>query len=325
MAKRINAQSIESVVEAKRATVVVDSDETQLTVYNSGGSGDDSDDSYVDNQDVDDKVHHPDDNKMLCVFKTPTIARASKWVDQFRYNLEMKNLTVLRCNTAFNKLFDCMSFLRESLSLEHNISDLLPEVSKDIVIVKPTAPRVVYQVGKHIKGGSMPFYFFDFCKIKRSEGNFGEFFTMSWPKQYMHNEAFARVIVTYKRWECETMKLQNVAYVKLPSNEAYLSKSMFVRKFFDIKQEQNQRNYMTGRLVKSVVCEPFTVERFNSVFKFEKDSKSSAEVEMLVGVQIEGFKQSKEEVHFETVDNKTLQEKTYSLSIKPMVFFHIEE
>lgn len=317
-AKRVNATSVEEVVESEAKRLALD--ETQLSVYTSGISADDEI-----NQDVDDEVHHPDDNQMLCVFKTPTMTRELTWVDKLRYNLDAKNLTVLRCTAAFNKLFECMSFLRESLSIDQCLADFLPEVSKEIVIVKPKSPRVVYTVGKLIKGGAMPFYFFDFCKIKRSVGNYGEFFSISWPKQYMHNEAFARVIVQYKRWECETMKLQNVAYVKLPSNDAFSSKVAFVRKFFDITQQQNQRNYMTGRLAKSVVCEPFTVERFDEVFKFEEDSKSSAEVEMLVGVQIEGFKQSKEDVEFETVNCKTLQEKTYSLSIKPMVFFNIEE
>ncbi|AAZ38305.1 ORF-139 [Agrotis segetum nucleopolyhedrovirus A] len=312
MSKRLNTLSISEAneIEPKRPAV----DDTQLSVYNSGQNNDD-----------DDEVHHPDANQMLCVFKTPTMTRELTWVDKLRYNLDAKNLTVLRCTTAFNKLFECLSFLRESQSIDQCISDFLPEVSKDIVIVRPKSPRVVYQVGKLIKGGAMPFYFFDFCKIRRASGNYGEYFTMSWAKQYAHNEAFANLIIQFKRWECDAMKLQNVTYVNLPSSDSYASKSVFVRKFFDIKQEHNQRNYMTGRLVKAVVCEPFTVERFDELFKYEGDAKVSAEVEMLVGVQIEGFKQSKEDMDFETVNSKTLQEKTYSLAVKPMVFFNIEE
>jgi hypothetical protein len=82
---------------------------------------------------------------------------------------------------------------------------------------------------------------------------------------------------------------------------------------------------MTNRLMKSVQCEPFTVKRFNDLFKFEGDSKSSDEVDMLVGIQIDGFKQGKYEIEYELVNNKKVSERSYSLAIKPMVFFHIEE
>ncbi|QNV47844.1 DNA-binding protein [Alphabaculovirus altersperidaniae] len=319
--KRSNVTIVEE-IKTKRNKMDNDDDddinETQLSVYNeAGGSGID--------QDEDDEVHHPDDNKMLCVFKTPSITRTLTWIDSLRYNLQAKNLTVLRCSVAFNKLFDCLAFLRESLPIDDYIDLFLPEVSKEIVILKPKPPAIVYLVGKLMKGGSTPFYLFDTAKIKRCLSNYGEFLSISWSRQYLHNEAYANVIMKYKDFECDSMKLQTAACVNLPGDEAVSKKTTFVRKFFDIKQENNERNYMTGRLVKSVQCEPFTVKRFNDLFKFEADSKSSDEVEMLVGIQIDGFKQSKDEIEFETVNNKKVSERSYSLAIKPMVFFNIEE
>ncbi|QAT90412.1 DNA binding protein [Spodoptera exempta nucleopolyhedrovirus] len=299
--------------------------DNQLSVYNSNND---------DDNDADDEVHHPDDNKMLCIFKTPTFTRQLTWIDTLCYNLDSKNLTVLRCETAFNKLFESLNFLRESVSLDQCMkTDFTPEISDRIVIVQPVSPRVVYTVGKLVKGGAMPFYFFDFVKVRRCTGKFGQFFSITWSKQYIHNEAFGKLIIKYNNWDDDTMKLQNVAYVNFPGN-SLSKKTAFVRKFFDIKYEQNQRNYMTGRLAKAVVCEPFTVERFDDLFKFETptpqqndaaQSSSSDEIEMLAGIVVDGFKQSKEDVKLETVTSKKLQEKTYSLSIKPMVFFKIEE
>ncbi|AIE47852.1 dbp [Peridroma alphabaculovirus] len=290
-----------------------------LAVYNGGGS-------VVASADEDDEVEHPDGNQMLCVFKTPTITRELTWTDKLRYNLDAKNLTVLRCDTAFNKLFDALAFLRESMSIDQCIDEILPKPSNDIIILKPKSTGVVYQVGKQIKGGIMPFYFFDFVKIRRARGQFGEYLSMRWPKQYMHNEAMSSIIRAYKHWGCQIMKMQNVVYSNLPGPEAYTNKMSFVRKFFDIKPEHNQRVFMTGQLCKSVVCEPFTVERFDKLFKIEPEGKvPSEEVEMLVGVQIEGFKISKNDVEYATIDNSSVQDKNYSLAVKPMVFFHIAQ
>ncbi|AYN45074.1 dbp [Alphabaculovirus alterspexiguae] len=300
-------------------------EDTQLSLYNSEEKNDD------------DEVHHPDGNKMLCIFKTPTFTRQLTWIDKLCYNLDMKNLTVLRCETAFNKLFESLNFLRDSVSLDQCMkTDFTPEISDRIVIVQPVSPRIVYTVGKLVKGGAMPFYFFDFVKIRLCSGKYGHFFSVTWTKQYIHNELFGKLIIKYNNWDDDTMKLQNVAYVNFKNN-SLSAKTALARKFFDIKYEQNQKNYMTGHLAKAVVCEPFSVDRFDELFKFEtstttaqsKDgtvqSSCSEEVEMLAGIIIEGFKQSKEDMKLETVTSKKLQEKTYSLSIKPMVFFKIEE
>jgi ssDNA binding protein len=301
---------VDEIEDAKRFAVADDTQ--QLSVYK----------QQLHDDDDDDEVQHPNGNKMLCIFKTPTMTRDVTWMDKLRYNLNEKNLTVMNYN---GKVFESLGFLRESLSIDDNINDFLPDVSTEIVVNKPKAPRVVFQVGKLLKGGMRQYYFFDFVRVKRAEGNFGQYLSITWPNQYLHNEAFARLIIAYKRWDCETMKLQNVTYVNMPNNMSAASKTAFARKFFDIRQEQNQQNYMTGQLKKKIVCEHFSLERFDEVFKFEEDSKCSAEIQMLAGVVIEGFKQSKEDTDYETVNCKTLQEKTYSLSIKPMVFFNIEE
>ncbi|QEI03488.1 DBP [Spodoptera cosmioides nucleopolyhedrovirus] len=295
-----------------------DENQQQLSVYNN------NDNNNSDNED--EEPYHPDEDKRLCVFKTSLATRSMSWVDELRYNLQAKNLTVLRCNATFNKLWECLSFLREALPLDDYIDHFLPEASPKIGILKPKPPAVVYLVGMLVKGGSTPFYVFDTAKVRRCLSGYGEFLSIRWSKQYLHNDAYANIIIKYKGFECDSMKLQNSACVNLPNDESVAKKTTFVRKFFDIKQEGNEKNYMTNRLMKSVQCEPFTVNRFNELFKFEADSKSSDEVDMLVGIQIDGFKQGKDEIEYDTlVNNKKVSERSYSLAIKPMVFFHIEE
>ncbi|AXU41723.1 DBP [Spodoptera eridania nucleopolyhedrovirus] len=323
MSKRSNGVKIEEIKaddKRRRTDEEEQNDDVdkQLSVYNSSGDG-------VEDEE-EEEVYHPDEDKRLCVFKTPTVTRSISWVDELRYNLQAKNLTVLRCNVAFNKLWECLAFLREALPLDDYIDHFLPQVSPSIGILKPKPPAIVYLVGMLVKGGSTPFYVFDTAKVRRCMSNFGEFLSIRWSKQYLHNDAYANIIIKYKGFDCDTMKLQNSACVNLPSDDCVARKTTFVRKFFDIKQEGNEKNYMTNRLMKSVQCEPFTVNRFNELFKFEADSKSSDEVDMLVGIQIDGFKQGKDEIEYDTlVNNKKVSERSYSLAIKPMVFFHIEE
>ncbi|ACI47498.1 DNA binding protein [Spodoptera litura nucleopolyhedrovirus II] len=322
MSKRSNGVTIEEIkIEAKRRRTDDEEnyDDKQLSVYNNGGDG------GAENNEDEEEVYHPDDDKRLCVFKSSLATRSMSWVDELRYNLQAKNLTVLRCSVAFNKLWECLSFLREALPLDDYIDHFLPEPSPKIGILKPKPPAVVYLVGMLVKGGSTPFYVFDTAKVRRCMSGYGEFLSIRWSKQYLHNDAYANVIIKYKDFECDTMKLQNSACVNLPNDESVATKTAFVRKFFDIKQDGNEKNYMTNRLMKSVQCEPFTVKRFNDLFKFEGDSKSSNEVDMLVGIQIDGFKQGKYEIEYELVNNKKVSERSYSLAIKPMVFFHIEE
>nr|AIW01539.1 DNA binding protein [Spodoptera frugiperda multiple nucleopolyhedrovirus] len=296
-------------------------DNQQLDIYNHNNALANIEDNPME----DDEVSHPDHDKMLCVFKVPTITRAMTWVDLLLYNLQAKNITVLRCEAAFNKLFDCLTFLEQGLCIDTHMDEFEPEISKEIIILKPKPPRVVYNVGKVVRGGSKPFFFFDYAKVKRCVGNFGEFLSISWSNQYIHNKAYGKVIIKYKDFDCDSMKLQDGAIVNLPGDDTPSKKTIIVRKFFDVFQHRNERVYMTGRLVKRINCDPFTIERFNKVFEFETDTKSSAEVDMLVGIQIDGFKQSKEEVEFETVNNKKVQERTYSLAIRPMIFIKIEE
>jgi hypothetical protein len=326
MSKRTNNVTIEEInagtkrVKAEDQPQEQNSDNNQLSVYNDNNNNNNDDD------DDDEEVYHPENDQRLCVFKTPSVTRAVTWVDELRYNLQAKNLTVLRCDVAFNKLFECLSFLRESLPLDSYLDHFLPQVAADIGILKPKPPAVVYLVGMLVKGGVEPFYVFDMAKVRRCMSNFGEFLSIRWSKQYIHNDAYANVIIKYKGFECDKMKLQNSACVNLPNDDAVARKTTFVRKFFDIKHHNNEKNYMTGRLVKSVKCEPFTVKRFNDLFKFEQDSKSSDEIDMLVGIQVDGFKQGKLDIEFDTlVNNKKVSEKSYSLAIKPMVFFHIED
>ncbi|AUV65401.1 DBP-2 [Alphabaculovirus myunipunctae] len=308
--------------------IVLEEEQNQLSVYNAAAAAAEGNvvasTSGVNNANDDDdsdSVEHPDGNLMMYMFNAPTLIRNVTWMDKFRYNLNKKNQTVLNYNSS---VFEIMGFLRQSLSIDDNIEDFLPSVSDQIVINKPKSPRVVYQVGKLLKGGMSQYYFFDYVRVKRAEGNFGQYLSMTWPNQYLHNDAIANVIIKYKKWDVNSMKLQDITYINIPNNTTVAGKMAFARKFFDIRQQCNKSNFMSGELKKKVVCEQFSVERFDEVFAFEGETKTSADVRLLAGVIIEGFKQSKEETDYETVNCKTIQEKTYSLSVRPMVFFKIE-
>lgn len=294
---------------------------TQLTVYNEWDNTV-ATTGTAKNDDEDDDVYHPEDDQMLCYFKTPFMTRSLTWQDTMRYNLQRKNLSVLRCDKALNKLFDCLSILREGLCLDDNIDLFLPKVSEEIRILPPKPGRYVYTVGKMIRGGMLPFYFFDFAKVKTYDGIYGTCLTISWSKQYLHNEAFGNLIATYNKYT-DPIKMQNVVYVGLPRGPS--QKTVFVRKFYNIRQEHNQRNYMYNKLLKSVSCDPFTLEEFDDLFKIDKDAKCSAEVEMLVGIHVEGYKESKDETVYETAAINKHREKLFYLSVKPLVFFKIEE
>jgi ssDNA binding protein len=288
----------------------------RLAIYDRGSISNNSE------SDEDEPVH-PNGNNMLCLFKPQTESRTITWIDKFIYNLEAQNLTVVRSKTAFNKLFECLSFLQQSLSIKQYYDQLYPEPNKNIIILKPTSPRVVFKVGMLIKGGSLPFYFFDFVKLKRFTGPYGEFFTFQWRSQLLHNGIYSTIITKFKGWD-EQLKMQDIVYVNVPPASSYSNRMALVRKFFDIKREHNEHVYMTGQLCKSINCEPFTLDRFNDLFCQLPDQKCSNEVEMLVGAVIEGFKQSKDEIEYETVNNKKVQEKTFSLAVKPEIFFLIE-
>lgn len=314
--RSINCEADNGDTESKRAKLDGFVPSTTLAVYRNENDNDDSDEI----------VEYDESDKMLCIFKPQTETRSITWVDKFTHNLQKKNLTVLRCHTPFNKLFESLGFLNESISLESWIDKLYPQVNDKVVIEPLKPPKLTYKIGVLVKGGMFHFYFFDMVKMKRYKSVYGEFFMITWPNMHVHNKIFGNIMKNHLQEE--NLKLQNSVLVNLPEdNVSYANKMMFVRKFFNITQSLNEKVFSTGDLVKSVRCEPFTVDTFNDVFQFESNTdppKPSEEVEMLMGALIEGVKISKNETQFETVTGKKLFEKSYSLSIKPMVFFRIE-
>ncbi|AXS67677.1 dbp [Cryptophlebia peltastica nucleopolyhedrovirus] len=275
------------------------------------------------------EVEYDANDKLICIFKNREETRAMTWVEKMIHNLAKgKNITVVNCQTEFNQnqLETALGFLETCNNFSRWESRLYPKIDDKITIETPKAPRVVYNVGYHVKGGAIPFYFFDTVKMKRYKSTFGEFFILRWSNINRHNMIYSNIMSQY--FKEDQIKLQDCSIINAP-DENNPGKISFVRKFYDIKQHSNETVYSTGDLVKSVVCEPFTVERYNDLFAFQQEggeqAQPSQEVDLYMGAIIEGFKQSKNETTLESVNNKKYQEKTYSLAIKPMIFFNIEQ
>ncbi|ACF05319.1 dbp [Adoxophyes orana nucleopolyhedrovirus] len=250
------------------------------------------------------------------------------WAEKMIYNLSKgKNSSVVNCLTSFhqNQLKMSLDFVNTTYNFAQYENQLYPEPISKITVEAPKAPKLTYNVGYHVKGGAVPFYFFDTVILKRFKSTFGEFLTIKWSNINKHNKVYSNIMLKY--FSEEMCRLQESCVINLP-DDSNLAKIPFVRKFYDIRKCMNQTVYSTGDLIKSVVCEPFGVERFNNLFEFEYDGnevRPSKEVEMYMGAIIEGFRQSKNEKQLENLNNKKIQEKTYSLAIKPMIFFYIEQ
>ncbi|QYC92703.1 DNA-binding protein 2 [Trabala vishnou gigantina nucleopolyhedrovirus] len=265
-----------------------------------------------------------DDGKMLCIFdsrKKPRLTAAS-WVDEFHFNLKCGNPSVVICDTPENDLDDIMMFIKNKLNIEKWMSRLFPLADHRVSIEKAKPPRVINQIGLRVYGGLMQFYFCDEVMLKYYTGKHGPFIIATWSKMSLYNEIVANFIKCYNQWDKDDLiKMQDNVLLNVPEHG---ERHMYVRKFYDIRRNKNEEVYNIGirRSQKQLVCDMFDEQRFDEVFGVNLEDNRPC-VKMTMYAVLEGYKIGKEQ-ELETVYNKKVTEKPYSVAIQPICFFNIE-
>ncbi|AKC91730.1 dbp-2 [Lambdina fiscellaria nucleopolyhedrovirus] len=265
------------------------------------------------------------------VFKRKTKTSShSVWYNELMYNFSVGNTSVVYSDSIDNNLDNQLMYLKNVLNINEFSDKLYPDVHKEISIMKPTAPRVVYQMGMHVRGGLMSFYFFDEASVRLVNGKHGVFMKVRWSQISQHNQIMAKLIGMYNSWENDLIKMQEDIIINLPDEENVASRKEFVKMFYSISAAKNKRVFARG--IKNskipVECDMFTYEQFFSMFELRKEKaeiRPSDEIKMIMGAVIEGFKVSKNEMELETVHNVKIKEHQFSISIKPICFFYVEQ
>ncbi|QUJ09233.1 DBP1 protein [Gynaephora ruoergensis nucleopolyhedrovirus] len=268
----------------------------------------------------------------LCVFESSSakrFARAKTWFDDFEYNMSRGNSTVIYCDTPQNNLDDLFAYCKNHLNLNEHYDKLYPRPAPKVCIEKAVAPRIVNQVGLSVQGGLQQFYFYDKVNLKLCTGKHGPFLKLYWSRLAAHNRMMANLIAMYRGWEPnEIVKMQTDILVNVPTD--FKQKQAFVSKFFDIHVKRNAKIFKTGisRENGPLVCDMFSPERFDKIFEFNYEEnnqvKPSNTISMTMYALLEGFKVGKEK-ELNTVYNKTISAKPYSVAVQPLCFFHTVE
>ncbi|AGR56782.1 dbp-2 [Hemileuca sp. nucleopolyhedrovirus] len=302
-------------------------DDKQLQVYEKNGNLEitelDNDSADIDDQSLIIYEKHISSSKRT--------RSESTWVDEFNFNMRYGNPSVIYCDTPGNNFDDMMMFMKNKLNLDSCMSKVYPTMDSNISVEKAKPPRVVNQFGVQVHGGLMQFYFYDEVTLKLCTGKHGPFLKAFWSKLSLHNQIVSNLIALYNGWENEMIKLQEDILINVPSDKEHKEKSVFVKKFYDIFRNKNAQIYERGiRACKAdnirVVCDMFDTKRFDQVFAFNYEdsvSKPSDSIKMTMYAVLEGFKVGKEK-EIETVYNKKISIKPYSVSIQPICFFNIE-
>nr|ANS70927.1 DNA binding protein-1 [Lymantria dispar multiple nucleopolyhedrovirus] len=284
-------------------------------------------------------MSRPAHDKRLCVFHNQVTAggsgrnkeASSLWIDEFMYNLKHGNFSVAVCDSPTRDLYNLLLKIKNKLHLDMYMAQLYPTLSKEmetkLVVKKPKPPCLAYEVGVHVRGGKMPFYFIDNVIVRRCMSEFGEFLTARWSNMNVHNTIFSKIVLKYNGWENDMITMRDDVLIKVPQDN---NKSNFVKMFFDIKRQTNADVYERGIAgsEKQLVCEAFDVQRFDQVFPFNmngNDCKPSEEVHMTMLAIIEGFRQGKDDIELETINNRKIKERWFGMAIQPVVFFNIEQ
>ncbi|UOQ18822.1 DBP [Olene mendosa nucleopolyhedrovirus] len=276
-------------------------------------------------------MRRPSYDDRLCVFRTNNEAAAAQssttWLDELLYNLKHGNFTVVDCDSPNKNLFNSLLKVQHKLNIAQYVQNLYPEVSEELapklVIKKPKPPRLVYEVGMHVRGGKLPFYFVDNVVLRRCNSDYGEFITARWTDMNVHNCIFAQMVLKYNSWDGEMITMRDNVVVKLPKD-----KTAFAKMFFDIKRQTNAEVFEKGigGSERQVRCEMFDADRFETVFPFNvtaNEISPSEEVNMIMVAIIDGFRQGKDDIEMETVNNKKVKERWFSLAVQPVVFFNV--
>ncbi|AGC36237.1 DBP1 protein [Chrysodeixis chalcites SNPV TF1-A] len=277
----------------------------------------------IDSDDVAQNIEFDVSDSALCLWKTE-----SSWMSDMINTIVSQryvNNKIIDCISPYNILTECFGFIRDNIHIENHLSKLLnlqmetTEYLNQICVVEPngSSKKNVYEIGMRVKGGLKSFFYFDYAMVKRTRGQYGDSLAIRSANRHVYNEIFGNIIsMHFKEKDC---KISNIYYFNMGKEYA-----KNVNKFFDISRKHNQLLFSTGKLDKTVKCESFTIERFDEILKLKDNDKPSEEVPMFVGSIVEGVKEGQKEESLHTLTGTKLKEKPLSLSIIPMVFFHIK-
>ncbi|QEI03648.1 DBP [Rachiplusia nu nucleopolyhedrovirus] len=250
------------------------------------------------------------------------------WLEGFIYNLKKNELSVVECiNNPANKIQTQLIFVTTCLDIDEHGDKMFYKGSPHIATKAPSNNRTVTTVGQYLKGGLKLFYFFDVVSMRRGKGMYGEYIMMKWKNMQKHLDHYATVVS--HKFNCEGAVLNNTAFLSVPADETP-AKAAFVKKFYEIRFTNNRLVFSTDDVVKTISCEEMSVDRFNELLFLGEDTTekktghiSDTECLFLMGAIIEGFKSSKNESLYSTLDGKNNSDFTYSLAIVPQVLFYI--
>ncbi|ABI35711.1 Dbp-2 [Ectropis obliqua nucleopolyhedrovirus] len=272
----------------------------------------------------------PDDNA-LCIFKPVPIkltASDKSWIEEFEYNMGMGNSTVVYCDSVNNNLANDMMCVKNKLNLYKFMHHLYPNIDSHVSVVTADPPRVVNQIGWHVHGGIMQYYFFDQITMKLFVGKHGPFIKASWKHMPFHNEVISNCIKVHKELD-GNMLLQDEIFINVPAPSEETKRRSFINKFYDITRQRNETVYANGikNSCQQLVCDMFDADRFEQVFALSEDDKKqvkpSDSVTMYMYATLEGYKMGREQI-FHTLTDAKVKNQTYSIAIQPICFFNVE-
>lgn len=169
------------------------------------------------------------------------------------------------------------------------------------------------------------YYLFDKARVRLVQGPFGEFLSIKFNKMDRIIEFFCNMVAP----KLGSIVLRDASITtNVPASGAVASRLAYLRKFFKISRAANQSLYATGQINGKIVADAWSGDQFDTLLRLEAGGNSqyrcSQEIELIVGVVVEGVRISKKKSALETVYNKPLEEETFSLIVKPAVFFSIE-
>lgn len=272
----------------------------------------------------------PDNDKQLCIFKTTTNSLNNTWLGEFMYNMQKGNATVVYSDSVGNDLEQLCLHATSKLNLDDWADKLYPDCKEKIVVEKPATPRVVYQIGLHMRGGKIPFYFFDMVYVRRLYGKHGEFMVARWNNLTLHNAIYANFVKKYNGYTDGDLKMQDSVVIKMPNEGQTRARNSFIKTFYKINKYNNKQVFDHGIAAtkRQLCCNMFQQTDFEKLFMFQNvlsdTTKSSEEIKMFMYAVVEGYKQGKTEVEMESINRDRISEKTYHLCIQPTVFFHVD-
>nr|AJR20309.1 dbp1 [Lymantria dispar multiple nucleopolyhedrovirus] len=107
------------------------------------------------------------------------------------------------------------------------------------------------------------------------------------------------------------------AFLERAGDEDPTSRELLARKFYRIARADNLPLYLSGELLARARARPVPVDRL--------DSTLAAPFEALMLAAVDGVRENKAGVEYKSVNNKTYRCKTFSLAIKPVLFFIVDD